>query len=220
MTRGSRQWYTPNITGDDYDPEGAKRLLAGLGLRDHDRDSVLEDAGGHPVSFTLKTNGDSQTRVAICNLIKDDLARVGIQTTLVQVDMNTLVTNTRSDFDYQAVLTGLGSAVPSDPAMAANFYRSSGATHYWNVRQKKPATAAERAIDSLFEINADTLDSAVRHETWTRIQRLLNQECFVIWLPSQMVKLPARNGFGNLQPVALPHRLLWNIDRVFVRRRS
>jgi len=35
-----------------------------------------------------------------------------------------------------------------------------------------------------------------------------------------MMKLPVRNGFGNLQPVALPHRLLWNIDRVFVRRRS
>jgi hypothetical protein len=29
-----------------------------------------------------------------------------------------------------------------------------------------------------------------------------------------------RDGFGNVQPVALPHRLLWNIDRVFVKARA
>jgi peptide/nickel transport system substrate-binding protein len=220
MTSGSREWYTPEIGGDDfdYDPSGAKRLLAELGMRDRDGDGVLEDSAGHPVGFTLKTNGDSQTRIAMSNLIKDDLARVGIRVTPVQVDIKTLITNVRSDFDYEAVLLGLGSSVPSDPAMAGNFYRSSGATHYWTARQKSPATAAEREIDSLFEVNADTLDDAVRHRTWTRIQSLLNQQCFVIWLPSQRVKLPARNGFGNLRPVALPHRLLWNIDRVFVRR--
>ena len=220
MTRGSRDWYTPSVKGDDYDPEAAKRLLAGLGFKDRNGDGVLEDGARHPVSFTLKTNADNQTRVAMASLIRDDLAKVGIQVDLAQVDVKTLITNVRSDFDYQAVLLGLGSAVPSDPSMAGNFYRSSGATHYWNVRQKSPATPAEREIDAWFEVNADTLDDAVRHATWTRIQNLLNQQCFVIWLPSQMVKLPARNGFGNLQPVALPHRLLWNIDRVFVRGSS
>jgi len=220
MTEGSREWFTPSVRGDDYDPEGARRLLAGLGFRDRDGDGVLEDAARNPVSFTLKTNGDSQIRIATSDLIRDDLAKVGIRVTLSQVDIKTLVTNFRSDFDYEALLLGLGSAVPSDPAMAGNFYRSSGATHYWNVRQRNPATEAEREIDSLFEIHADTLDAAVRHATWTRIQNLLNQQCFVVWLPSQMMKLPARNGFGNLRPVALPHRLLWNIDRVFVRRRS
>ena len=220
MTRGSREWYTPEIRGEDYDPAGARRLLAELGMRDRDGDGTLEDRGGHPVTFTLKTNGDSQTRVAMSNLIKDDLARVGIRVTPAQVDMKTLVTNVRSDFDYEAVLLGLGSSVPSDPAMAGNFYRSSGATHYWNVRQSSPATDAEREIDGLFEVNADTLDTAVRHRAWTRIQNLLNQQCFVIWLPSQLMKLPARNRFGNLRPVALPHRLLWNIDRVFVRPRA
>jgi len=220
MTKGSHAWYTPAVAGPDYDPEGSKRLLAEMGLRDRDGDGTLEDADGRPVGFSLKTNSDNETRIAIDNLIKDDLARVGIQVTSLGVDLKTLITNVRSDFDYQAVSLGLGSAVPSDPAMAANFYRSSGASHYWHVRQKRPATDAERQIDSLFEIQADTLDDAVRHDAWRRMQDLVNQECFVIWLPSQIVKLPVRDGFGNLHPVALPHRILWNIDRVFVRARG
>jgi hypothetical protein len=42
----------------------------------------------------------------------------------------------------------------------------------------------------------------------------------VIWLPSVNIELPVRNGFGNIEPVAIPHRLLWNIDRVFVESRA
>jgi peptide/nickel transport system substrate-binding protein len=217
MTRGSQAWFTPQVTGDDYDPAGAKRLLAEIGMADRNHDGVLEDDDGHRVSFTLKTNSDSETRRAMDNLIKDDLARVGIEVTTAEVDFKTLINSVRSDFDYEAVTLGLGSAVPADPAMAGNFYRSSGATHYWNARQAVPQTAAEREIDRCFEVLADTLDDAARHASWARIQQVLNEQCFVIWLPSQIIKLPVRDGFGNLHPVTLPHRVLWNIDRVFVR---
>jgi peptide/nickel transport system substrate-binding protein len=217
MTRGSRTWYSADVTGEDHDPEGAKKLLAELGMRDRNGDGVLEDAAGNRVSFTLKTNSDNATRIAMDNLIRDDLARVGIEVLPQQVEFKTLLGNIRNDFDYEAVNLGLGSAVPSDPAMAGNFYRSSGATHYWHVRQATPETAAERQIDAWFEVLADTLDDEVRHDRWRRIQDLMNQECFVVWLPSQVVRLPVRNGFGNLEPVALPHRVLWNIDRVFTR---
>jgi peptide/nickel transport system substrate-binding protein len=218
MTRGSRTWYSPEVTGEDHDSTGAKQLLAEIGMRDRNGDGVLEDAAGHRVSFTLKTNSDNATRIAEDNLIRDDLARVGIEVIPMQVDFKTLLGNVRNDFDYEAVNLGLGSAVPSDPAMAGNFFRSSGATHYWHVRQTTPESPAERQIDAWFEELADTLDDGVRHDRWRRIQDLVNRECFVVWLPSQMVRLPVRNGFGNIEPAALPHRLLWNVDRVFVRR--
>jgi peptide/nickel transport system substrate-binding protein len=218
MTRGSRTWYSPEVTGEDHDTARAKQLLAEIGMRDRNGDGVLEDAAGHRVSFTLKTNSDNATRIAEDNLIRDDLARVGIEVLPMQVDFKTLLGSVRNDFDYEAVNLGLGSAVPSDPAMAGNFFRSSGATHYWHVRQATPESPAERQIDAWFEELADTLDDGVRHDRWRRIQDLVNRECFVVWLPSQMVRLPVRNGFGNIEPAALPHRLLWNVDRVFVRR--
>jgi hypothetical protein len=58
----------------------------------------------------------------------------------------------------------------------------------------------------------------VRKRTWAEIQRLVNDECFVMWLPTIKLKLPVRNGFGNVHPTVIPHRILWNIDRVFKRQ--
>ena len=59
---------------------------------------------------------------------------------------------------------------------------------------------------------------AERHRTWNEIQKTVNDECFVIWLPTINAKLPVRNRFGNMEPSVIPHRLLWNIDRVFVKQ--
>ncbi len=50
----------------------------------------------------------------------------------------------REDFDYDAILAGLGAAVPPDPAMCGNFYRSSGLSHFWNVRQSAPGDRRQR----------------------------------------------------------------------------
>ena len=72
-------------------------------MRDRNGDGVLEDAAGHRVSFTLKTNSDNGTRIAMDNLIRDDLAKVGIDVVPEQVEFKTLITNIRNDFDYDAI---------------------------------------------------------------------------------------------------------------------
>src|SRR6185295_16393906 len=112
-------------------------LLASLGWKDSNNDGVLEDQGGHPVSFSLKTNGDNLLRVSMANFIRDDLAKVGIKVTLTPVDFNTLISNLRDDFQYDAILLGLSGASPPDPGMSQNVWRSSGLTHNWNIRQPK-----------------------------------------------------------------------------------
>ena len=104
---------------------------------------------GRPAS--LNTNSDNRIRVAMGNFIKDDLAKVGIQVNLVPLDFNTLVSSARDKFDYEAMLLGLESATPPDPAMGGNVWRSSGKTHYWNVAQPKPETPQEAHIDALMD---------------------------------------------------------------------
>jgi hypothetical protein len=42
------------------------------------------------------------------------------------------------------------------------------------------------------------------------MSQLLNDECFVIWLPTQEMKIPIRTRFGNVHPSPMPHRILWN----------
>jgi hypothetical protein len=57
----------------------------------------------------------------------------------------------------------------------------------------------------------------VKQHSW--IDRSLSFVAF-IWLPIQTVKVPVSNRFGNVQPSVMAHRILWNIDRVFLKRRD
>jgi hypothetical protein len=47
---------------------------------------------------------------------------------------------------------------------------------------------------------------------------ILDEQCFVIWLPAAKVRIPVSNAFGNVEPSPLPPRILWNVDRIFRRR--
>ena len=89
------------------------------------------------------------------NFIKDDLAKVGIKVITAPVDFNTLITNLRSDFQYDAILLGLQSGVPPDPSMMQNVWRSTGLTHSWFLTQAKPDTPEEARIDQLMDVIVD-----------------------------------------------------------------
>jgi peptide/nickel transport system substrate-binding protein len=218
-TPGNLRWYTPDVVKYDYDPERARALLAGLGWRDRDGDGVLEDARGHSVSFTIQTNGDSRLRVAMANFVRDDLARVGIRATLAPIEFNTLMTHLRDDFQYDCILLGIQTGVPPDPGMSQNTWRSSGRGHFWHILQNSPETPEEARIDSLMDGILSTTDPAERRRIWTEIQNIVNEQCWFVWLPALKLKVPVRDGFGNLRPSVIPHRLLWNIERVYAKPR-
>ncbi len=216
-TPGNKTWYTPEAAHYDYDPEGAKQLIAGLGWRDRDGDGFVEDNTGKTVRFSLKTNSSNVMRVASANFIKDDLAKIGIQCDASPLEFNSLITNLRQDFQYESILLGLQSGVPPDPGMGQNVWRSGGLTHYWNIKQPKAETETEAKVDALMEANVTTMDMAERKRTWAEMQSLINEECFIIWLPCMIYKVPVRNRFGNVHPTVIPHRIIWNIDRVFMK---
>ncbi len=215
MTAGNKKWFDPQAQGYDYNPEESKRLLANMGMKDTNGDGYLEDAKGNPVQFTMITNGDNKLRSDMINLVKDDLAKVGVKLTPSLMDFNTMITKIRSDFTYEAALLGLGSAVPSDPGMGQNVWKSSGLTHYWNIKQEKPETPEEARIDQLMAQNILTQDLAVRKQTWGEVMQIVNEQCWLVWLPAQQMKLPIRSHFGNVQPSPMPHRILWNADRIY-----
>ena len=220
ITSGNARWYDSTITAPDHDPEAAKALLDKIGLRDKNGDGVREDAQGHPVQFTLVYNGDNKLRSAMATLMQDDLAKIGVKMIPSGVDFNTLVTKTRNEFQYDACLLGLGSAVPADPAMGANFWKTSGITHYWDSKQPEghADTPAEARINELFQEHTSTTDLAERKAKFKEMSQLLNDECFVIWLPTLELRIPVSARFGNVHPSPMPHRILWNADRIFEKR--
>lgn len=220
MTSSNKVWHTPDIAKPDYNPAEAKKLLAGMGFKDTNGDGVLEDARGNQVSFMLKTNSSNALRVSMANFMRDDLAKIGIRMILAPIDFNTLVTNLHRDFEYEAILLGFQSSVPPSPFGGQNVWRSSGESHNWFVRQQKPATALEARIDGALDEMLTTQDRAVQIERWKEMQNIMNDQAWFIWLPISIIKVPVSNRFGNVQPSVMAHRILWNIDRVFVKPRE
>jgi peptide/nickel transport system substrate-binding protein len=217
LTRANRIWFDSTITRYDYDPAGARRLLAGLGWRDRNGDGILEDRAGNTVAFSIATNADNTIRKEMITLIADDLARVGIRATALPIEMSSLLQHIRGDFQYEACLLGLGTATPPDPGMYPNVLKSSGLTHYWHIRQERPSTPEEARLDKLFEQNVYATDFATRRRTYHAMAELMAEQGWFVWLPTQLIRVPVRSKFGNVQPTALPHRILWNVDRIFVR---
>ena len=219
-TTSNKEWHSPDIVKHDYNPAEAKRLLAGMGFRDANGDGFLEDARGNQVSFTLKTNSSNALRLSMANFIRDDLAKIGVRMILTPIDFNTFISNIINDFQYDAGLLGFQSSVPPTPFGGQNVYRSSGESHQWFIRQQKPATPQEARVDAVLDEMLTSQDRPLQKERWKEIQNIINDQAWFIWLPVQTIKVPVSNRFGNVQPSVMAHRILWNIDRVFVKRRE
>ena len=219
MTPSAPLWYDSTITGADFDLAKAKSMLDGLGLVDRNGDGVREDAQGRPVSFSLMYNSDNRLRGAIATLLQNDLASVGVKLVPTGIDFNTLLAHQRNDFQYEAILGGLGSGSPADPGLAANFWKYTGATHHWDMRQPegKPDTPAEGRMAAVFDEHVSTLDMAKRKATFREMSTILNEECFVVWLPTSRMKVGVRERFGNFVPTPLPPRILGSAGQMFER---
>jgi peptide/nickel transport system substrate-binding protein len=219
-TPGNKEWFFPDLPRYDYNPAEAKRLLASMGWKDSNGDGVLEDTHGNPITFTMKTNADNIIRVGMANFVKDDLAKVGIKVVLAPIDFNTLITNIRADLQYDAILLGLQNSVPPTPGNGQNVWRSSGESHEWFIKQHKPSTPEEARIDQLMNEILTTQDIAAQKKAYHDMQTIVSEQAWMIWLPVLEIKLPVSTRFGNVQPSIMAHRLLWNIERLYVKPRE
>ena len=210
----NKLWYNDDIIKPAYDLAEARRLLEAAGYRDRDGDGVREDPAGHPVSFVISTTADNQERIALGNILVDDLTKIGLRVTLAAVDFNGLITQLRESFDYDCILLGLTGGVPPDPIMSANVFLSSGRTHFWNPEQKTPATAWEARIDSLMTAQVAMFDPVERKRCFDEVQRIVSEQVPAIYTVSRRGLLAVRNDFAGLQPSVLRPWVLWSSETI------
>ena len=129
ITSANRRWWNESIAPPPYDPQRARELLAQAGFTEERE--VLVGPRGERVRFTLLTNANNPSRVKTATLIQEDLARIGVEMSLVSLDFATLISRITRTFDYQACLFGISFTDP-DPSTQRPLWLSHSPLHVWH----------------------------------------------------------------------------------------
>jgi len=215
-TPANRYWYNPELVRYDYNLDTARAYLEDMGLIDRDGDGVREDVNGNPVEFTMVTNTGNDQRELMGNIIKDDLAKIGVEMNFSPIEFNTLVVKIDDELDYECCLLGLTSGDP-DPSSGMSVWLSGGRMHQWHPNQPEPATSWEARIDELMNLQMTTLDRDKRKEYYDEVQFIISDMVPFIYLVIPEVFVAVSNKYEHLVPTIMNHRLLWNIEEVWQR---
>ena len=204
-------WYNRSLSAPQSDVAAAKAALAGAGFRLHG--TVLIDAAGHPVKFSILTNSGNAAREKMATLIQQDLAAVGMQVTIVTLDFPALIERLMHTQDYEACLLGLENVDPEPNAMM-NVWLSSSPNHQWNPSEKTPATAWEAEIDRLMNQQAAAATDGERKKAVDRVQQIVADQQPFIYLvyPNALVAFSPK--LQGVQPAVLTPRLTWNVEQL------
>lgn len=213
-TPANKFWYNPNLVKYDYDLDVARAYLDDMGLVDRNGDGVREDNNGNPVEFTMITNTGNDQRELIGNILKDDLAKIGVKVNFNPIEFNTLIVKIDNEYDFECCLLGLTSG-DTDPSSGMSVWLSSGRMHQWYPSQPQPATEWEARIDELMNLQMATLDRDKRKEYYDEVQYIISDMCPYIYLVSPEIFVAYNKKFKNMRPSILQHRLLWNIEEVW-----
>lgn len=207
-------FYNPHVMTYPYNPAKALQLLAESGFR-KGPDGVLRNGEGHPVEFVISTNADNPDRVAIANIIRQDLARIGMKVTLAPEAFNTLVNKLVESYRWEAVVLGLTGGI--DPHNGQNVWKSSGSLHMWNPKQAHPATRWEAEVDRYFNLAATTVDQNRRRDYYFKYQEIIAEEVPVIYTAIPNAYVAVRNKFGNIRFTAFGGAF-WNFPVIYITR--
>jgi peptide/nickel transport system substrate-binding protein len=206
-------FFNPNVMKYPYDLQKAAAALAEGGFK-KGPDGVLRDAEGHPVEFVISTNADNPDRVAIGNIIRQDLAQLGMKVTLAPEAFNTLVNKLVESYKWEAMVMGLTGGI--EPHSGQNVWKSSGSLHIWDPKEPQPATPWEAEIDRLFTLASTTVDQNRRKEYYDKYQAIIAEQVPVVYTVIPTAYVAVRNKFGNIKYTAFGGPW-WNFPVIFIR---
>ncbi len=206
-------FYDPKVRQYPYSLDKAAATLAEGGFK-KGPDGVLRDAQGHPVEFVISTNADNQDRVAIGNIIRQDLSKLGMKVTLAPEAFNTLVNKLVESYKWEAMVLGLTGGI--EPHSGQNVWMSSGSLHMWYPKEPSPATPWEAEIDRLFTLGSTTVDQNKRKTYYDKFQEIAAEQVPFVYTSIPTSYYAVRNKFGNIKFTAFGGPF-WNFPVVFIK---
>lgn len=199
----------------DYDPEKSKALLKSVGFKYSDRGELL-DADGNRVRFTLITNAENKTRVAMGSQIKQDLAGIGIQVDFSPTAFTNVIEKLDTSLDWECYLLGFTGGV--EPNDGFNIWNPDGGSHTFNQGPKpgsppiigREVSDWERQIGNLYIQGAQELDEAKRKAIYAQTQQLTQENLPFIYLINPIAMAAVRNRVEGVKYTALG-QAYWNL---------
>ncbi len=186
-------FFNPEITLEyKYNPDRAVELLSKIGFTQNAQ-KIMVDKKNNPVEFDLSIVSDSSTYTDIASIIADECAKIGITVKIRNVDFQKLVEQLTSTYDWQSLMIGLGSNY--FPTQGSNVWPSTGNLHLWHPLQTKPHTRWEERIDYLYNEGSCTIDKNKAQKIWDEYQKIILEECPVIYLVRSRSFFAIRNNW-------------------------
>jgi peptide/nickel transport system substrate-binding protein len=179
-----------------YNPERALELLESIGIK-RDWRGVMRDGGRRRIEFDLSIPSDNTVTTDTASIIRDEMEKVGITVNIRAVDFQKLVDQLSVTYDWESIMIGLGSSF--FPTQGSNVWPSTGNLHLWYPLQESPATDWEGRVDYLYNEGKYTIDRERAGEIWDEYQRIILEQCPVIYLlrPRSFYALQNRWDFSN-----------------------
>ena len=164
----SYHWAFPDdIAPLPYAPDSARALLAQAGITDRDGDAMLESPDGRDFTIELKAPASSEFNRAIAEVVRGQLAQIGVEVRVRLLDYSTLVRDL-STRDFDAFIM----AWEGDFRLnLRNTFHSAEMDGLYQF-----AGYANPAVDSLIDAAALETDPERARPLFARLQRIMRDE--------------------------------------------
>lgn len=153
-----------------YDTAAARALLAEAGYENRDADPWLEGDGGDELAIELKVPAGNEYNRDLAELVRGDLADVGVRLTTRATEFGTLVQDISTPArNFEAVLL----------ALEADFRLSLRDVFHSDAVAEGPfqlASYSNPEVDGILDSLAVTVDRDRARPLWHRLQRILREE--------------------------------------------
>lgn len=170
-----------------FDTAQAKRLLAAAGWTDRNGDGVRENGAGKPLEIELKVTANNQFNRDLGEMIRAQLARVGVQINVRPVDFAVMIQDITSPArNYDAAYLQMSTD------LVLNFH---DAFHSSTINDPFHATSYRNAeVDRILERTRVTADRKTATALWKRFQRIMrdDQPMTITWWSPDLIVVRER----------------------------
>jgi peptide/nickel transport system substrate-binding protein len=179
--------FDPGVAPLPFDTTLARSLLAQAGYQDRDRDGRLESAAGNPLEIELKVAANNAFNRDVAELVRADLARIGVRLVTRAVDFATLIDDISSP---QRNFDGAFLAFETDLQLNLNdaFHSAALGGPYQSASYSNPQ------LDRLLERAAAARTTESARPIWSQVQRILrdDQPWTFLWYAPELFVLQER----------------------------